>query len=81
VHQQRTWERLEQAADAGSSALLQHLAQTGERLRAITNLEPARRRPALIDLACKGGGCSAILLEGHALTLVPDRRLRFLPEA
>jgi signal transduction histidine kinase len=77
VQQQRSRERLEQAADSGSSALLQQVARTGDRLRAILEGDAARREPVLHELAGSAGEATAVFAEGQTLKVVPNRHLRY----
>ncbi len=80
VQQQRSRERLEQAADSASSALLQQVGRTGDRLRAILEADAANQEAALDELAGRGGEATAVLAEGRTLKLVPNRHLRYFPE-
>ncbi len=81
VQQQRTTERLQQAADSATTALLQQIARTGDRLRSILQMrEAGAMQQGLHGLAGLSEGSTVLLAQTGTLTLVPDRRLRYVPD-
>ncbi|HYO80935.1 MAG TPA: HAMP domain-containing sensor histidine kinase [Bryobacteraceae bacterium] len=80
IQQQRAWERLEHAADLGSSGLLQQVARTGEQLRAVLEISPAGREHALRELVRDARGSTALLIEDQTFRLIPNRPLRYRPD-
>ena len=81
VQQQRTAERLQQAADSASTALLQQIARTGDRLRSILQVRDAGAMlQGMHELAGTSEESTALLAQTGALTLVPNRRLRYVPD-
>src|SRR5215831_16906217 len=80
VAQQRDRERLEHAADSASGALLQHLTETGERLRSFLDSDSARNPRSLGPLADRCSSCRAILIEPGLVTVYPATSLRYAPE-
>jgi len=80
VAQQRDRDRLEHAADSGARTLLQHLSETGDRLRTALDADPARRAYLLTSLVNEGESAMAALMQAGELSLVPNRKLRYQPE-
>jgi signal transduction histidine kinase len=80
VAQQRDRERLEQAADSGSGALLQRLNETGERLRILLEGNAAPDVRSLKALADRCSSCGAMLIEAGRVMLFPQRSLRYVPD-
>jgi signal transduction histidine kinase len=80
VAQQRDRERLEHAADSGSGALLQQLNEAGDRLRTVLDADAARGLAALHALADRCNSCGGLMIEPGRLTLIPTRRLRYVPD-
>src|SRR5262245_3900460 len=78
--QQRDRERLDHAADSGSAALLQHVNETGDRLRSFLDSDPSRKPRSLRALADRCSSCRAILIEPGRVTLSPATSLRYVPE-
>jgi hypothetical protein len=81
LQQQLVSERLEQAADLGRSAVLQHIAQTADKLRLLLDAPPQARPSMLAELAGTGAERTAVLLDGRTLSLFPERNLRYVPDA
>jgi signal transduction histidine kinase len=77
---QRSLERLQQAADAGSTALLQQIAKTGDGLRVVLESGEAAREQAARDVAGASAESTVVIADGNALKLVPERTLRYLPD-
>jgi signal transduction histidine kinase len=78
--QQRHRERLEYVADSASGMLLQRINDAGVRLRSALQSNDQGRIDQLRSVA---GGCESCMtmLLAPALTLFPERRLRYVPDA
>src|ERR1700760_3371831 len=78
VQHQRTGERLQQAADSASTALLLQIARTGDRLRSIVQArETGVIHHGMQESAGESEQSTAVFAQTGALTLVPIRPLRY----
>ena len=72
--------RLQQAADAGRSAMLEEIARIRVTLRDVVDAPPGVRSAKLAELAGNDPGRTAMLLEDQRATLFPARVLRYVPD-
>jgi hypothetical protein len=72
--------RLQHAADAGRSAMLQEIARIRVTLREVVDAPPGVRSATLAELAGNDAGRTAMLLEDQRVTLFPARVLRYVPD-
>jgi signal transduction histidine kinase len=80
VQQQRALERLQQAADSGSTALLQQIANAGDQLRVVLESGEATRHQAAWNIAGGSAESIVVIAAGNTLKLVPERKLRYVPD-
>ena len=72
--------RLQHAADAGRSAMLQEIARIRVTLRDTVDAPPGVRSAKLAEFAGNDAGRTAMLLEDQRVTLFPTRVLRYVPD-
>jgi hypothetical protein len=72
--------RLQRAADAGRTAMLQEINRIRGTLRDVVDAPPGVRSATLAELAGNDAGRTAMLLEDQRVTLFPARVLRYVPD-
>lgn len=72
--------RLQHAADAGRTAIVQEIGRIRVTLREVVDAPPGVRSAKLAELAGDDAGGTAMLLEDRRVTLFPARVLRYVPD-